>query len=296
MAVSRAALAVAGGVLGNATDGSGCGAPPAPRAVCAGAASPRHGSIGGRRGRPWALQLPRNSESVCGGKTGCLSRAPEGNHLRTTPPQRRPQSHKTHPWGPTPGGAIRTLTPLFFLLWHPLSDVWWLPTNRHRLPTNRHRLPTNRHRLPTNRHRLHTNCHRLHTNCHRLHTNRHRLHTNCHRLPTNRHRLPTGRHRRAYWTLRVFFFFIMAPPAPRTQTRSNAHRPHGRASNGHPTPSAEGRTGDSPEPRQETNEDRNVTHGVCVWGGVGILDGCLQRLKRSRLQQVRRVATCVGAL
>ena len=25
-----------------------------------------------------------------------------------------------------PGGAIRTLT-LFFLLWHPLSDVWWLP-------------------------------------------------------------------------------------------------------------------------------------------------------------------------
>ena len=27
----------------------------------------------------------------------------------------------------------------FFLLWHPLSDVWWLPTNRDRLPTNRHR-------------------------------------------------------------------------------------------------------------------------------------------------------------
>ena len=31
----------------------------------------------------------------------------------------------------------------FFLLWHPLSDVWWLPTNRHRLPTNRHWLHTN---------------------------------------------------------------------------------------------------------------------------------------------------------
>ena len=58
------------------------------------------------------------------------------------------------------GGAIRTLT-LFFLLWHPLSDVWWLPTNRHRLQTNRHRLHTNRHRLHTNRHRLHTNRHRL---------------------------------------------------------------------------------------------------------------------------------------
>ena len=68
------------------------------------------------------------------------------------------------------GGAIRTLTLFFFLLWHPLSDVWWLPTNRHRLPTNRHRLPTNRHWLPTNR------------------------------------------HRRAYWTLRVFFSFIAAPP------------------------------------------------------------------------------------
>ena len=65
----------------------------------------------------------------------------------------------------------------FFLLWHPLCDVWWLPTNRHRLHTNRHRLPTNRHRLPT-----------------------------------NRHRTPTGRHRRAYWTLRVFFYFITAPP------------------------------------------------------------------------------------
>ena len=37
------------------------------------------------------------------------------------------------------GGAIRTLTLFFFLLWHPLSDVWWLSTNRHRLPTNRHR-------------------------------------------------------------------------------------------------------------------------------------------------------------
>ena len=83
------------------------------------------------------------------------------------------------------GGAIRTLTLFFFLLWHPLSDVWWLPTNRHRLPTTRHRLPTTRHRL----------------------------HTNCHRLPTTRHRLPTGCRRRAYWTLRVVFFFITAPPA-----------------------------------------------------------------------------------
>ena len=56
---------------------------------------------------------------------------------------------------PEVGGAIRTLTLFFlFLLWHPLSDVWWLPTNRHRLHTNRHRLPTNCHRLSTNRHRL----------------------------------------------------------------------------------------------------------------------------------------------
>ena len=78
----------------------------------------------------------------------------------------------------------------FLLLWHPLSDVWWLPTNRHRLSTNRHRLPTNRHRLPTNRHWLHTNRHRL---------------------PTNRHWLPTGRHRRAYWTLQVFFFSLWHP-------------------------------------------------------------------------------------
>ena len=98
-------------------------------------------------------------------------------------------------------GCNKDAHPFFFLLWHPLSDVWWLPTNRQRLHTNRHRLHINRHRLPTNRHRLHTN--------------RHRLHTNRHRLPTNRHRLPTGRHHRAYWTLRVFFFFfIMAPPAP----------------------------------------------------------------------------------
>ena len=76
------------------------------------------------------------------------------------------------------GGAIRTLTLFcfFFLLWHPLSDVSWLPTNRHWLPTNRHRLPTNRHRLPT-----------------------------------NRHRLPTGHHRRACWTLRVFFFHYGTP-------------------------------------------------------------------------------------
>ena len=59
------------------------------------------------------------------------------------------------------GVAIRTLSLFFFLLRQPLSDVWWLPTNRHRLPTNRHRLPTNRHRLPTNRHRLHTNRHRF---------------------------------------------------------------------------------------------------------------------------------------
>ena len=71
------------------------------------------------------------------------------------------------------GVAIRTLSLFFFLLRQPLSDVWWLPTNRHRLHTNRHRLPTNRHRLPTN----------------------------CHQLPT-------GRHHRAYWTLRVFFFIF----------------------------------------------------------------------------------------
>ena len=52
------------------------------------------------------------------------------------------------------GVAIRTLSLFFFffLLRQPLSDVWWLPTNRHRLPTNRHRLHTNRHRLHTNRH------------------------------------------------------------------------------------------------------------------------------------------------
>ena len=78
----------------------------------------------------------------------------------------------------------------FFFFTKALSDVWWLPTNRHRLPTNCHRLHTNRYQLPTNRHRLPTNRHRLHTNRHRLHTNRHRLHTNRHRLPTNRHRLP----------------------------------------------------------------------------------------------------------
>ena len=123
----------------------------------------------------------------------------------------------------------------FFLLWHPLSDVWCLPTNRHRLPTNRHRLPTNRHRLPTYTltaigcpptavSYTATPCgclgtaigcpsaapvthqrHRLHTNCHGLPTNRHRL-------PTNRHRLPIGRHCRAYTTLRVFFS-ITAPLA-----------------------------------------------------------------------------------
>ena len=84
----------------------------------------------------------------------------------------------------SPGVAIGTLSLFFFLLRQPLSDVWWLPTNRHRLHTNRHR----------------------------LHTNRHRLHTNRHRLPTNRHRLPTGRHHRAYWTLRVFFFLLLWQP------------------------------------------------------------------------------------
>ena len=123
-------------------------------------------------------------------------------------------------------GCHKDAQPFFFLLRQPLSDVWWLPTNRHRLPTNRHRLHTNRYQLPTNRHRLHTNRHRLPTNRHRLptnrhrlptnrhrlHTNRHRLHTNRHRLHTNRHQLPTGRHHRAYWTLRVFFLFIMANP------------------------------------------------------------------------------------
>ena len=110
-------------------------------------------------------------------------------------------------------GCHKDAQPFFFLLRQPLSDVWWLPTNRHRLPTNRHRLHTNRHRLHTNRHRLHTNRHRLPTNRHRLPTNRHRLHTNRHRLPTNRHQLPTGHHHRAYWTLRLFFFLIiMATP------------------------------------------------------------------------------------
>ena len=136
------------------------------------------------------------------------------------------------PRAPTPGVAIRTLGLFFFLLRQPLSDVWWLPTNRHRLPTNRHRLHTNRHRLhtnrhrlPTNRHRLPTNRHRLHTSRHRLHTNRHRLHTNRHRLPTNRHQLPTGRHHRAYWTLRVFFFLLWQPlPNAINVPHISAHR------------------------------------------------------------------------
>ena len=116
---------------------------------------------------------------------------------------------------------------LFFLLWHPLSDVWWLstnrhrlPTNRHRLPTNRHRLPTNRHRLPTNRHRLPTNRHRLHTNRHRLPTNRHRLHTKRHRLPTNRHRLHTNRHR-----LPTNHHRPHQPPSVTHQPPSVTHRP-----------------------------------------------------------------------
>ena len=47
----------------------------------------------------------------------------------------------------------------------------------------------------------------------RLPSNCHRLPTNHHRLPTNRHRLPTNRHCRAYWTHRVFFFSVTAPPA-----------------------------------------------------------------------------------
>ena len=67
-----------------------------------------------------------------------------------------------------PRGCHKVAHPFFFLLWHPLSDVRWLPTNRHRLHTNRHRLHTNCHGLPTNRHRLPTNRHRLHTNRHRL--------------------------------------------------------------------------------------------------------------------------------
>ena len=46
-------------------------------------------------------------------------------------------------------GCHKDAHPFFFLLWHPLSDVWYLPTNRHQLHTNHHRLPTNRHRLPT---------------------------------------------------------------------------------------------------------------------------------------------------
>ena len=85
----------------------------------------------------------------------------------------------------------------FFLLRQPLSDVWWLPTNRHRLPTNRHR----------------------------LHTNRHQLHTNRHRLPTNRHQLPTGRHHRAYWTLRVFFYILLWQPLRACQALALSRRP-----------------------------------------------------------------------
>ena len=102
-------------------------------------------------------------------------------------------------------GCHKDAHPPFFLLWHPISDVWWLPTNRHRLPTNRHRLPTNHHRLHTNRHRLPTNRHQL---C----TNRHRLPTNRHRLPTNRHWLPTGIVGRIGHS-EFFFSFITAPPA-----------------------------------------------------------------------------------
>ena len=49
-------------------------------------------------------------------------------------------------------GCHKDAHPPLFLLWHPLSDVLRLPTNRHRLPTNRHLLHTNRHRPPTNRH------------------------------------------------------------------------------------------------------------------------------------------------
>ena len=123
----------------------------------------------------------------------------------------------------------------FFLLWHPLSDVWWLHTNRHRLHTNRHRLHTDRHRLHTNRHRLHTNRHRLHTNRHRLHTNRHRLHTNRHRLHTNRHRLHTNRHRTAHWTHRVFFFSLRHP-LPVVSPRHMGTAPGGGVSAGPRTP------------------------------------------------------------
>ena len=94
------------------------------------------------------------------------------------------------PWS---RGCHKDAHPLFFfILWHPLSDVWWLPSNRHRLPTNRHRLPTNRHRL---------------------HTNRHRLHTNRHRLPTNSHRLPTGIIGRIGHS-EFFFFFHYGTPCP----------------------------------------------------------------------------------
>ena len=50
---------------------------------------------------------------------------------------------------------------------------------------------------------------RLPSNCHRLPNNRHQL-------PTKRHRFPAHRHRRAYWTLRVFFIIIAAPPGLRT--------------------------------------------------------------------------------
>ena len=52
---------------------------------------------------------------------------------------------------------------------------------------------------------------------------------------------------------------------PRKQR--NARRPHGRASNAHPTPSAEGRPGDCPGPRTATNEGRHVTRAGGGGGG-----------------------------
>ena len=109
-------------------------------------------------------------------------------------------------------GVPKGRSPFFFLLWHPLSDVWWLPTNRHRLHTNRHRLHTNHHQLPSYvTHQPPSVTHQPPSVTHQPPSVTHQP-PSVTQLHTNRHRLPTGRHRRAYWTLRVFFFSITAPP------------------------------------------------------------------------------------
>ena len=54
--------------------------------------------------------------------------------------RRRHRIRHTRSWWPRLArGCHKDAHPFFFKLWHPLSDVLWLPTNRHRLPTNRHR-------------------------------------------------------------------------------------------------------------------------------------------------------------